>query len=911
MRAFGLAVAVAGLCATVLTGGACRAEPQAPPAVSQDRAKAPVYVWWEGEQPLRTNFPTRTWFSPQPKERDVLSAGDWLTHEGKAGDQELFAIYKVRVPEASEYNFWCRKFWKHGPFRWRFDNQPWRVCGRDVALADEAVLRTHVVANWVYLGKVKLAAGEHIFELRLLAKPGQDAPAAFDCFLLIRGPFMPNGKLKPGQRWGRADPGYFPWEPQLDRFTDDCPIDLRRLNEQFAGEHGFIKRQGDHFVRGDGKAVRFWAVDVGPNNVDQDRPSIDYLARALAKRGVNMVRYHGPIFDASSPDPAQVDEKRLDNIFYLVAALKKQGIYTTLSFYFPLWFNIKPSYGIPGFEQIKNKKPFALIYFEPRMQEIYRSWLRALVGTKNPYTGVPLAKDPAVAIVELVNEDSFFFWTFSRRNIPPVHWERLERMFAQWLAQKYGSADAAYGAWGQGSRLGRDDPAGGRMELREAWFMTRDGLKAVREPQRQRMRDQVQFLAQLQRKFYADTARFIRQELGYRGLVNCSNWKTADDVLLDPIERWTYTAGDVIDHHGYFGGVHEGAGASYSVRVGHRFQSRSALLSPEKLPIQVAQLADYPQIISELGWTNPNRYRADCTLVAATYGSLQGIDGIYFFAVGSNFLRDTTIRKFPVSCPVVAGSFFATALMYRRGDVPEAEAVHEVLRLKDLFALKGSAAVSPQALDKLRARDVPADARLRGPVPALDPLAFYVGRVCRAFGDDPAQSRMANLAAFIDRAGKVVKSLGGAATLDFGRGLLTVNTPRAQAVAGFLGEAGEVKLGDVSVRCGNEYAAVAVVSLDDQPISRSRRLLIQAVTDEQPYRFKVRADGVITSVGGSLLEVRRIDATVTLPAGGSPRAVALDENGYPTAKPVDLRREGATAAVTMPPDSMYVLIERK
>ncbi|MBC7288269.1 MAG: hypothetical protein H5T86_09545 [Armatimonadetes bacterium] len=908
MRRGLVAVAVAGLCATVLMGGACRVQAQAPPAALQG-GKAPVFVWWEGEEPERTNLPKRTWFSPQPNERDVLSGGDWLTHEGKAAD-ELFAVYRVRVPEAGEYNLWCRKFWKHGPFRWRFGEQPWQVCDRDVALADEAVLRTHVVANWVYLGTVKLPAGDTTFELRLLAKPGEDVAAGFDCFLLIRGPFMPNGKLKPGERWGRADPGYFPWEPQLDQFTEDCPIDLRRLNERVAGEHGFIKRTGDRFLRGDGQPVRFWAVDIGPNNVDQDRPSIDYLARALAKRGVNMVRYHGPIFDPEAPDPATVSKKRLDNVLYLVAALKKQGIYTTLSFYFPLWFDVKPTYGIAGFENFENKKPFALIYFEPRLQEIYRSWLRTLLTTPSPYTGVPLAKDPAAAIVELVNEDSLFFWTLSKRNIPPVHWERLERMFAHWLAKKYGSVEAAYAAWGQAGKLGGDDPAGGRMELREAWFMTRDGLRAVNEAQRLRMHDQVQFFSELQRRFYEDTVRFIRDELGYGGLITCSNWKTADDVLLDPIERWTYTAGDVIDCHGYFGGPHEGDGASYSVRVGHRFQSRSALLSPENLPVQVAQLADYPQIISELGWTNPNFYRADCTLMAAAYGSLQGIDGIYFFAVGSNFLRDTTMSKFPVSCPLVAGSFFATALMYRRGDVPEAEAVREVLRLSDLFGLKGSAAVGPMALDQLRAADVPADARLRGPVAALDPLAFYVGRVCRHFGDDPAQSQVANLPAFIDRAARIVKSAGGHAVLDFGRGLLTVNTPRAQAAAGFLGEAGEVKLGDVVIRCGNEYASVAVVSLDEQPLRTARRILIQAVTDEQPYGFRVRADGVIASVGGSLLEVRQIDGTVTVPGGGPVHAVALDENGYPTDKKVEVRTEEGLATIALPRDSLYVLVER-
>ncbi len=39
-----------------------------------------------------------------------------------------------------------------------------------------------------------------------------------------------------------------------------------------------------------------------------------------------------------------------------------------------------------------------------------------LLNSPNPYTRIPLGKDPAVAIVELVNEDSHFFWTFGKKN---------------------------------------------------------------------------------------------------------------------------------------------------------------------------------------------------------------------------------------------------------------------------------------------------------------------------------------------------------------------------------------------------------------------------------------------------------------------------------------------------------------
>jgi hypothetical protein len=73
-----------------------------------------------------------------------------------------------------------------------------------------------------------------------------------------------------------------------------------------------------------------------------DAASVDYLARKLAKLGVNMVRFHGPVYDRKAQDPATVDWALLAKLHYFVAAMRRQGIYTKLSFYFPLWFNVRP-----------------------------------------------------------------------------------------------------------------------------------------------------------------------------------------------------------------------------------------------------------------------------------------------------------------------------------------------------------------------------------------------------------------------------------------------------------------------------------------------------------------------------------------------------------------------------------------
>ena len=872
------------------------------------------FIWWEGESPIETNFPKETYFSPSTFEakRHLLSGGDWLTNAEKRGKNEAFAKYRIEVPADGDYKLWARKFWKHGPFKWRFDDDEWQICGRNIAIADNTYIRTHLGANWVYLGEVDLTKGTRIFELRLLAKEGENLTAAFDAFILIPGLFMPNGKLKPGKRSNLADPGYFPFEPPLDLFDTEALLDLRYLNEKFAGEHGFIRRDGLNFTLGNGQSVRFWGVNVSSNNTGQSHESVDYLARRLAKLGVNIVRYHSPIYD-DREDPANVNPEALDNLFYLVNSLKQEGIYTQLSFYFPLWFNIKSHYGIPGYDTIQNKRPFALLTFDSRMQQIYKSWARQLLNTVNPYTGITLAEDPAIAIIEIINEDSYFFWTFKKDNIPEVHWQKLEIIYGQWLSKRYGSLEKAFSAWGN-ARHNDDDVATGRAGLYEAWYMTTDGSISGGPDKIRRISDQVRFLTQHQREFYASIVKYFKEDLGVVSLISPSNWHVSDGPMLDALERYTYTAGDAIDRHGYFSGKHEGDGANHSVRVGHTFKSLAAVTVPERLPIQVFQIDDYPHIISEIGWSNPNRYRADSTFLSSAYFSLQGMDGMFFFAVGNNFIRDTTLNKFGLCSPVTAGTFPAAALQYRRGDVAEAKnVVYQILDLEDLYAMKGSGASTAEALDDLRKKDIPNSGVVTGAVNKLDPLSFYVGRVVRAFGKNPDRSTQEDLTKYIDRNNKTIKSITGELFWNYGTGIALVDTPLSQGAAGFLSEAGKIELSNVTIESNNEFSSIIVISLDDHPLSTSKNILIQVMTEEQPYGFKSEK-GKIIDLGGAPFGVKKIDAKISLrlEGTGNPRITALDENGYATQKTVLTSGDGIKIPlkIQLAEDSIYHIVQR-
>ena len=432
---------------------------------------------------------------------------------------------------------------------------------------------------------------------------------------------------------------------------------------------------------------------------------------------------------------------------------------------------------------------------------------------------------------------------------------------------------------------------------------------------RQRASDQLRFLVEHQRAFYASMSQYLHEDLGLQSLVSASNWKTADARVLDSLERHTYMATDVLCDNNYFVPPYQSKRQHfYAVDAGEVYADRPGLLEPQNLPVQLFAMADRPHMVTEMMWERPNRYRAEFPFLAATYGALQGMDGWVFFAVGGPEWESSP-KVWSVMSPAMFGQFPALALMYRRGDVREADrVVLDVLDMDEQCNFKGSAALQVQALDEFRKKEVPAGGVLAGQsVPSIDPLAFYVGRVERSFAAESDEAMARELSPFINRQAKTIRSVTDELYWDYGQGFITLKTPRSQGVAGFVAQAGRVDLGDVVLESGNDYAVIVVVALDDQPLASSQRILIQAMTDDQFYGWKTepQAKGQkIVSLGGYPLNVRKIDAKVTFKNNArARRAMVLDGNANPTEQTAALKRDGLSVTLSLPADAIYTIVE--
>jgi hypothetical protein len=886
-------------------------------------APAGTFVWWEGEEFAETNVPRPEAQIPSgitAGERAKLSGGKWLSPRGQSTDgRALFVTYKVQVPATGPYSLWVRKFWLHGPFRWRFDQQDWATCGRDVALHDDTYLRLHHGANWVFLGEVELAQGSREFRIEMLDKEGG---GAIDCFLLTDGAFVPRGKLRPDEKTGQAAPGFFPWEPDADPLSDDCPISLRYLNEAVAGANGHVRREGNHFVLGDGKPVRFWMVQ-GSGLMDMKPPLMDYWAKRLAKYGVNLVRVQmSSMFADWKAGKTDSFKKRLDRLHYLVAALKKQGIYLYLGhLYWDTSEKIAEKDGFPGYGQ--GKTPLALLFFDPKMQAFYKRFASDLLATPNPYTGLPMSKDPGIAVVEIQNESSLLFWTFRPQSLVPQTRELMERCFGDWAKSKYGSIAKALSTWGPDRHpkqyyegVSEDHPAQGRLGLYGIGNLTSADW-AAGQRNHGRASDQLRFMVESMYGFYEKMVKDLHEEVGLESCVACSNWKTADPRGLGVLERYTYTAGDVVCRNAYFDVAYDPRPPRfYAIDVGDTFTDHSAL-RPPVIPsaLTVGHVQDYPYMVTENNWCRPNRYRAEWPFLIGTYAAMMGVDGWVFFSLDSAQWV-SQMRVWDINTPSIFGQFPATALAFRSGYITEAPAaVTDYLSWKDLYDFKGSSLYELSGKDALWESKIgDLEGGADNAATRVDRLAFFVGKVNRQPGSEASRVESVDLTKYIDHRAKTVKSLTDELRWDFGNGVVTVDTPCVQGACGFLASVGPIRLGDVTIEAGNDYASVIVISLDGKPIAESERILVQAGTDDQPYGYKVKQLGggkkEIVELGGYPMNVRRIDASVTIKGlGAGTKAIVLDGNGELTDQAADLRLQGSAGRLTLPPESLYTLVK--
>jgi hypothetical protein len=867
-------------------------------------------IWIEGEATkTREVGPPHSWYNSIKKE--LLSGGDWVSNYG---DKDGIVTYDVPVRTAGTYTLWVRANPVAAALAWKLGDGDWkeidpRGAVDQVNLASDNRPDMRFIA-WMKAGPVELKPGTVTITFKMHS--GVSHHGGLDCFCFTTKAFSPSGARKPGEKLGLAEPGTWAFEPDEDEFSPGALLDLRSLNEKVAGESGFVQRTpaGD-FALGNGQPVRFWAVNTsGPPGGEEN---LKKHARFLAKRGVNMVRWHGSLAPKGDKSKiTDVDAAEIDKVQRYVAAMKAEGIYTTFSPYWAVAVHANPNWGLKGHP---SGGMTGMLFWDEDLQAAYKGWLREFFTRKNPY-GLPLAQEPALAIFQIQNEDSLLFWTLE--SVKGEERRRLGAKFGAWAAKKHGSIDRAKEAWG-GTHADGDDFAAGVAGLMHMWEYNSD----QKGGRLQRLADTLQFLSETMHAFNRDLAQFLRQDLGCKMLINAGNWYTANNLLMLDAEHWSYTANDIIGmNHYVVSGAHinptEQHKTGWLVAQGDYFQDGSVLLHPRKLVTNRKLVAGYPFLVSECTWVPPMSYQSEAPFLTAAYSSLTGFDILYWFAMGQ-VGYDRTVNKWQVATPSFLGGFPAASLLFRKYFVKQAEpVVHEERAMNDIWTLRSTVIGEEESYDPNRSSGyLPKEVNMKG---GVNPLAFLVGPVEVKYGGDPAKTTAVDLSKYIDDQKKVVTSATGELTFNHGDGWCTVDAPKAQGVSGFLAKTGTFALQTVTIESKNEYATILAVPLDDRTLASSRSILVQVTTMCRPYHWKESAATFKDPEGKTSYQGKRIDDTgsepwnevatqaqISVKNGSLKKAVALDPNGMPAGE-LKTEVKGGAFVVTLPSNALYVIL---
>lgn len=243
-----------------------------------------------------------------------------------------------------------------------------------------------------------------------------------------------------------SEPRWFPLVLPWDDASKSI-VDVSALNHRPAGRYGFLRVKDGHLATSAGRQKLF-GVNICMDACFPEHGDAEKVAARMAKFGINCVRFHHMDMDPAprgiwAADGRTLDPGQLDRLDYFIAQLKKNGIYADL--------NLHVSRVYPGFPEWEGAPSFhkGVDNFVPGMLHLQREYARALLLHVNPYTKTRYAEEPAVALVEINNENGLIqVWGDGQLDrMPDVYSRELARQWNIWLAKRYADGAALRKAW--------------------------------------------------------------------------------------------------------------------------------------------------------------------------------------------------------------------------------------------------------------------------------------------------------------------------------------------------------------------------------------------------------------------------------------------------------------------------------
>jgi len=576
-------------------------------------------------------------------------------------------------------------------------------------------------------------------------------------------------------------------------FAEFAPLDISFLfeEEKPAGKHGFLKAEGDRFVFEDGTPVRFWGTNLNGGACFPEKDYAPKLAKRIASYGCNMVRLHQLDSEANIPniymcrrgirlnDTQHFDPESLDRLDYMIACMKKEGIYIYLDMAVSRVF--RSGDGVANYDLPKRSTPYCII--DDHMIRLQKQFMDAIWNHVNPYTGIAYKDEPAIALTDVVNEQDLF-GVFGKIELEPYASD-FRNAFRGWCEENGVTLDV------------------------DAVDLNDNTVEPL-----------LTYKTQRTAAYYNEMMDYMRQ-LGVKIPIAGNNHS---QTYLQ--SRAANLAGDFMDNHLNIRFMKWGPEGRY-------WQDISLHELPEWGAMRSARRRRFgkPMFHSEWDLTWPNRYRAESSIMLAAVGCLQNWSGatIHTYAytsllqhmdilgkeVSCATIEDTGYREGPFATwndPAKFGMFYHAAIMTRRVDV----------RPSDNKILIG--------IDEMKNDGVPSCMFHRMKKKAF-PAATELCQIGVTY-DPKEPGAVSDLEPIVDLSRGEVASDTGELYRSWEKRYGIVDAPKTKCVYGRLSRNGKLELTDVTVTCSNDYAVIALSSLNNElDIPNTDSILLTAVSN--------------------------------------------------------------------------------
>ena len=636
----------------------------------------------------------------------------------------------------------------------------------------------------------------------------------------------------------------FPFSPT------DMPIDIAFAfgDEKPAGKHGRTVVKGAYFEFEDGTPARFWGVCLNGSACFPEHDHAEKLASRLAKAGVNIVRLHQMDGEAATPNIFQyskgqrlvttrkLDEKSLDRMDYLIHCLKNEGIYI----YMDLLVHRSFKEG-DGVRNAKNGRARPWLMVDRTMIELQKEYAQQLLTHVNPYTGFSYVDEPAVAMMDIVNECSLFCTL-------PL-WEpyatELRQDFRKWLDEQGIDYDAE-----NCTLFGVDKDA-----------------------------PLIRYKIKREKEYFAEMRQFLKEELGVKIPICGTNYEMHGGLFESNYGQ------DFRDGHAYLDYLFSpkpGEPTSWGEKEGHKYMLQFSTTDRGESGFNklfTMRALDQPFFMSEWNMTWPNHHRAEAPLLHAAIGCLQGMTGfaVHTYSYQARQTANMLLGKetpadaisgvpyregiFSVwNDPACFGLFYHGALIMRRGDLKEANKTIAV-KIDSLRSRERAPFINDDLPD---GQNSFMQKRLDRMMPCyygtveVSKIGNFVGEV--PAGADEVYEEPQWL---IDVDKREVLSDTNQMYRSWEKNYGWIDSDRTKCAYGFLEKNGEIALNGLSIDCKTDFGTIALSSLTDAPICESDNILLTTVgrAINKGAEFE---DGSMIVRGTNPTQIEVIQATIKL-----------------------------------------------